>query len=61
VNNEPVFCLADVCKALDIKNVSGCKSRLNQKGVVITDTLTNGGVQQMERGYLNKIKNVIEK
>ena len=47
VNNEPVFCLADVCKALDIKNVSGCKSRLNQKGVVITDTLTNGGVQQM--------------
>jgi len=47
VNNEPVFCLADVCKALDIKNVSDCKSRLNQKGVVITDTLTNGGVQQM--------------
>jgi anti-repressor protein len=47
VNNEPVFCLADVCKALDIKNVSDCKSRLNKKGVVITDTLTNGGVQQM--------------
>lgn len=44
---KPLFCLADVCKALDIKNVSDCKSRLNVKGVVITDTPTPGGVQQM--------------
>lgn len=47
VDDEPMFCLADVCKALEIKNVSDCKSRLRQKGIVTTDTLTNGGKQKM--------------
>lgn len=42
-DDEPMFCLADVCRILEIKNVSDCKSRLRQKGVVTTDTLTNGG------------------
>jgi prophage antirepressor-like protein len=46
-DDEPVFCLADLCKILDIKNVSDCKSRLNAKGVVITDTLTAGGIQKI--------------
>lgn len=31
---QPLFCLVDVCNALDIKNASDCKSRLNPKGVV---------------------------
>ncbi len=44
---KPLFCLSDVCRALEIKNVSDCKARLNQKGIVITDTLTDGGRQQM--------------
>lgn len=38
-SEEPLFCLTDVCRILDIKNVSDCKSRLDQKGVVLTDTL----------------------
>ena len=46
-DNEPMFCLADVCRILEIKNASDCKSRLRQKGVVTTDTLTNGGKQKM--------------
>ena len=46
-DNEPMFCLADVCRILEIKNVSDCKSRLRQKGIVTTDTLTNGGKQKM--------------
>lgn len=46
-NDEPLFCLSDICKALDIKNVSDCKSRLSPKGIVLTDTPTNGGVQKM--------------
>lgn len=46
-DNEPMFCLAYVCRILEIKNVSDCKSRLRQKGVVTTDTLTNGGKQKM--------------
>ena len=47
VDNKPYVCLADVCKILEIKNVSQCKERLNQKGICITDTLTAGGKQQM--------------
>ncbi len=47
VNDEPMFCLADICRVLEIKNVSDCKSRLRQKGIVTTDTITNGGKQKM--------------
>nr|DAH61852.1 MAG TPA: hypothetical protein [Bacteriophage sp.] len=47
VNDEPMFCLADICRVLEIKNVSDCKSRLRQKGIATTDTLTNGGKQKM--------------
>jgi anti-repressor protein len=46
-DNEPWLCLRDICNSLDIKNVSDCKSRLNPKGVVTTDTLTNGGYQKL--------------
>lgn len=46
IDGEPYFMLADVCRILDIKNTRDAKTRLNQKGVVITDTLTNGGTQQ---------------
>jgi prophage antirepressor-like protein len=44
---EPLFCLSDLCKILDIKNPRDCKSRLNPKGVVTTDTPTSGGIQKM--------------
>lgn len=47
INDEPMFCLADICRVLEIKNVSDCKSRLRQKGIVTTDALTNGGKQKM--------------
>lgn len=46
-SEEPLFCLADICRVLEIKNVSACKSRLDQKGIVLTDTHTSGGVQQL--------------
>lgn len=49
---EPMFCLADVCKALELKNPSDVKTRLSSKGVAITDTLTAGGVQSMT--YINE-------
>lgn len=47
INGEPFFCLKDICDILDIKNYNDCKNRLNEKGVVITDTLTKGGKQQV--------------
>ena len=44
-DGEPWFCLADVCKALEIGNPSDAKKRLGPKGVDIIDTLTRGGKQ----------------
>ena len=46
-SEQPLFCLADICRVLEIKNVSDCKSRLDQKGIVLTDTPTNGGTQHL--------------
>ncbi len=42
IGNDPMFCLADVCKILEIKNVSDCKKRLKTNGVgsaEVTDSL----------------------
>lgn len=52
INGEPHFCLADICKSLEIKNASDLKSRLNPKGIGIADTPTKGGVQPMT--YVNE-------
>lgn len=47
-NGEPLFCLADVCKALDLNGgARNVKSRLSPKGVVSINTPTNGGIQQL--------------
>lgn len=46
------FCLADVCKVLELKNPRDVKARLSSKGVATTDTLTAGGVQSMT--YINE-------
>lgn len=32
---EPMFCLADVCKALDLKNSSDVKTRLSERGSLL--------------------------
>lgn len=48
INNEPYFMLSDVCRVLEIGNSRQAKTRLNSKGVISTDTLTNGGVQQAD-------------
>lgn len=46
INNEPYFMLADVCRVLEINNPRQAKTRLNPKGVITNDTLTDGGNQQ---------------
>lgn len=45
-SGEPLFCLADVCKILDLQT-NKVKARLSQKGWCIIPSLTNGGVQQL--------------
>lgn len=46
INGESFFNLKDCCKILEIKNSKDVVKRLNPKGVVATDLLTNGGTQQ---------------
>lgn len=56
-NEAPLFCLSDVCKILDIKNTSDCKSRLSQRGVVICDTPTQnqyGATVIQKMTYVNE-------
>lgn len=47
IDGEPMFCLADICKALELSQPSKVKERLNQKGVNSIPTLTNGGTQNL--------------
>lgn len=47
IDNEPMFCLADICKALELSQPSKVKERLLEKGVRSIPTLTNGGTQNL--------------
>ena len=40
INDEPMFCLTDVCKALELTQPSKVKDRLSQKGVNTIPTVT---------------------
>lgn len=51
-NEEPWFCLADVCRALGLTQPSKVKERLSEKGVNSIPTLTNGGTQNLL--YINE-------
>lgn len=44
---NPMFCLADLCRALDLTNPSMVTERLDPKGVTTTYTLTSGGYQKL--------------
>lgn len=39
-SEEPLFCLADVCKALDLQNPSQVKARLDEEDVQLIDLHT---------------------
>ena len=45
-DNEPMFCLVDVCKALDITHVTDVKNRLKQDGVGTSEVIDNLGRKQ---------------
>ena len=52
IENEPMFCLSDVCKSLGLTQPSKVKERLNEKGVSSIPTLTPGGEQKLL--YINE-------
>lgn len=45
--DKPYFNLNDICGILELKNSRDVKNRLNEGGVVISDTPTSSGVQPM--------------
>lgn len=51
-NGEPMFCLSDVCKALELTQPSKVRERLSEKGVNSIPTLTKGGTQNLL--YINE-------
>lgn len=52
LENEPMFCLSDVCRALSLSNVTEVKKRLSEKGLSSIETLTKGGNQKLL--YINE-------
>ncbi len=52
IDNEPMFCLTDVCRALELTNPAMVKTRLDEKGINSIDTLTKGGKQKLL--YINE-------
>ncbi len=52
LNDRPMFCLSDICKALDLTQPSKVRERLNEKGVNTIPTLTTGGTQNLL--YINE-------
>ncbi len=53
-SNEPLFCLADVCKALELNNPSAVKSRLKSSGMQLID---NHALNFNEGVIINKLGN----
>ena len=52
-DNEPMFCLSDVCKALDLEQVSRVKSRLKEDGVTNSKVIDRLGREQ-EATFINE-------
>ena len=53
VNNQPLFCLADVCKALDLGNPSQVKTRLDD-GVISNEVIPDSIGRQQEMTFVNE-------
>ena len=47
IDGEPWFCLADICRALELGNVSQVKTRLNQDGVITNEVIDSIGRKQV--------------
>ena len=54
IKDEPYFCLPDVCGALEIKNNSQLKTRLNKDGVIISEVIDSVGRKQ-NANFVNEL------
>lgn len=55
-DDEPMFCLADVCKALEISNVSQLKTRLKEDGVITNEVGVQTGVKADGTPAIQKVR-----
>lgn len=46
IDGKPWFCMVDICKSLDIGNVSQAKTRLKEDGVIINEVIDSIGRKQ---------------
>ena len=53
IDDEAMFCLADICKALDLDQVSRVKSRLKEDGVISNKVIDRLGREQ-EATFINE-------
>lgn len=56
INNIPYICLADVCKILEIGNVSQLKTRLNQDGVITNEVGVQTGYKKDGTPAIQRVK-----
>lgn len=56
INDKPYICLADICKILDIGNVSQLKTRLNQDGVITNEVGVQTGYKKDGTPAIQKVK-----
>ena len=58
VNGEPMFCLADVCKAIGLTNASSVKSRLDKEDVQVLDlhalNLAEGNIGNTKANFITE-------
>lgn len=55
-DGQPMFCLADVCKALEIGNVSQLKTRLNEDGVITNEVGVQTGIKTDGTPAIQKVR-----
>lgn len=46
IEDEPYFCMSDICKALEINNISQAKTRLKKDGVITNEVIDSLGRKQ---------------
>lgn len=44
IDGQPLFCLKDICKMLDIKSISECREKLNESGVKMVGVPTENTI-----------------
>ena len=53
INKEPYFCMTDICRALELGNVSQALTRINKDGVISNEVIDSLGRKQ-KANFINE-------